>query len=312
MVLRPLPEEDAAGLAVVHSHPEFLVRRWVDRFGLARVRTVLAADNVRSKAALLCDPRRGTREEIALRLRGEQVESQPNPLSRLGLSVVSGNPVRTRSFREGDFYIADAGSQVLPALIPGGDALADLAAAPGGKTAAALFSGRFSKVLSFDRSLARLALLRENRMRLSLGNAMIASADVSRLPLRAGSLSRVLLDAPCSGTGTLRKNPEIRYRVTPESILRLAQAQLSMLRGIADAVAPGGYVLYSTCSLEADENEDVVARFLESNADFAAAAIDAPSELAPFVDGHRFRIFPDQGSDGFTAHLLRRREAASL
>jgi 16S rRNA (cytosine967-C5)-methyltransferase len=220
--------------------------------------------------------------------------------------------VRTRSFREGDFYIADAGSQVLPALIPEGGALADLAAAPGGKTAAALFSGRFSRVFSFDRSLSRLAMLRENRARLSLGNAMIASADVSRLPLREGSLSRVLLDAPCSGTGTLRKNPEIRYRVTPESILRLAQAQISMLRGAAGAVAPGGYVLYSTCSLEAEENEDVVAKFLESCAEFEAAAIDAPPELAPFVDGSRFRIFPDQGSDGFTAHLLRRRTASSL
>ena len=308
----PAPEDDAAGLAVAHSHPEFLVRRWVDRFGLARVRTVLAADNVRSKAALLCDPRRGTREEIALRLRAEQIESEPNPLSRLGLSVVSGNPVRTRSFREGDFYIADAGSQVLPALIPEGDLLADLAAAPGGKTAAALFSRRFSRVFSFDRSLSRLTLLRENRVRLSLGNAMIASADVSRLPLREGSLSRVLLDAPCSGTGTLRKNPEIRYRVTQESILRLAQAQALMLRGAAGAVAPGGYVLYSTCSLEAEENEDVVARFLESCAEFEAAAIDAPPELAPFVDGSRFRIFPDQGSDGFTAHLLRRRGTSSL
>lgn len=136
---------------------------------------------------------------------------------------------------------------------------------------------------------------------------MIASADVAALPLRQGSLARVLLDAPCSGSGTLRKNPEIRYRITPESILRLGQAQGSMLEAASDAVAPGGYLLYSTCSLESEENEDVVARLLASRGDFRPAPIDAPPELAPFVDGSRFRIFPDQGSDGFTAHLLSRR-----
>lgn len=305
----PASEEDPAGLAVAHSHPEFLVRRWIDRFGAARTRSILAADNARSKVSLLCDPRRGSREEVAVRLLGEQVVSEPSPISPLGLTVVSGNPLRTRSFADGDFYVADPGSQALPALIPEGEMLADLAAAPGGKTVAALFSRRFEKVIAMDRSLSRLSLVRDNRRRLSLDRAMIASADLARLPLAPGSLARTLLDAPCSGTGTLRKNPEIRYRITPDSVARLAQAQLSMLQGIADAVAPGGYVLYSTCSLEAEENEDVVSRFLEIRGDFEAAPIEPPAELAPFVAGERFRILPDQGSDGFTAHLLRRRPA---
>jgi 16S rRNA (cytosine967-C5)-methyltransferase len=303
----PASEEDPAGLAVAFSHPEFLVNRWIDRFGLARTRAVLAADNCRSKLTLLCDPRLGTREEIAQRLRNEQVESESSPISSLGLSVISGNPVRTVEFEEGAFYIADAGSQVLPGLIPAGPLLADLAAAPGGKTVAALFSRRFPKVISLDRSLWRLSFLRENRRRLSLEDSFIASADLADLPLRPHSIPRVLLDAPCSGTGTMRKNPEIRYRVTPESIARLAHAQLAMLQAASDAVAPGGYLLYSTCSLEHEENEGVVARFLEIDRGFEPAEIDAPPELAPFVAGHCFRIFPDQGSDGFTAHLLRRR-----
>ena len=302
----PASEEEAAGLAVALSHPEFLVRRWVDRFGLARARSVLAADNARSKLSLLCDPRRGTRDEIAERLRGEHVESEPSPISKLGLSVNSGNPLRTRGFEEGSFYVADAGSQVLPDLIPDGPFLADLAAAPGGKTVAALFSRRFPIVVSFDRSLSRLALLLENRSRMSLDHCRVASADLAHLPFRPRSVPRVLLDAPCSGTGTMRKNPEIRYRVTAESIDRLANAQLAMLQAASEVLAPGGYLLYSTCSLEKEENEDVVARFLASNGAIEPADIDAPAELAPFVAGGLFRIFPDQGSDGFTAHLLRR------
>ncbi len=302
----PASDESAAGLAVAYSHPEFLVRRWIDRFGAARARAVLAADNERARAGLLCNPSLGTRDEIAALLREEHVECDASPISRLGLSVTSGNPVRTRCFERGAFYVADSGSQVLPELLPAGALLADVAAAPGGKTVAALFSGRFPKVVSLDRSLSRLSFLVENRRRLSLGGCRIASADLARLPFRPLSISRLLLDAPCSGTGTMRKNPEIRYRLAAESIARLASSQLAMLQSASEVLAPGGFLLYSTCSLEKEENEDVVAAFLDATGGFETAAIDAPPELRPYVDGGRFRIFPDEGSDGFTAHLLRR------
>jgi len=120
----------------------------------------------------------------------------------------------------------------------------------------------------------------------------------------------VLLDAPCSGTGTLRKNPEIRYRLSGEWIEALAANERALLASAAQMVSPGGFLLYSTCSLEAEENEQVADAFLRARGDFRPWPIAAPPELTPFVSGHVFRIFQDQGSDGFTAHLFRREGAA--
>jgi len=132
------------------------------------------------------------------------------------------------------------------------------------------------------------------------------AADLSALPLAPGGYDRVLLDAPCSGTGTLRKNPEIRYRVTPDAIERLSRAQEAQLASAAALLSPGGFLLYSTCSLEFEENERVVERACAATPGLSPAPIATPPALAPFVEGARFRLFPDERADGFTAHLLRR------
>ena len=118
----------------------------------------------------------------------------------------------------------------------------------------------------------------------------------------------MILDAPCSGTGTLRKNPEIRYRLTPAVVEDLARTQTKALAAAADLLAPGGYLLYATCSLESEENERVVEELLPRRPELALQAIEAPDTLRPFVTGARFRLFPGERTDGFTAHLLRRRE----
>ncbi len=295
----------AAELARFYSHPRFLVERWLERFGARTTRRVLEADNVPPRLDVLVNPAFGTRDAIRAALSADGVETEMSPLAPLGLTVTSGRLLRSSLLASGGFSVQDVGGQVLPILLPEGELLVDLAAAPGGKSLSALAHGRAQRVLAFDASLSRLPRVAENARRLGAAIRLVA-ADLGALPLPPGRFDRVLLDAPCSGTGTLRKNPEIRYRVSREAIERLATAQEAQLASAAALLAPGGFLLYSTCSLEFEENERVVERVCAATPGLAPAAITAPSALAPFVDGARFRLLPDDRVDGFTAHLLRR------
>jgi 16S rRNA (cytosine967-C5)-methyltransferase len=312
ILLLPLPpvpsaEEGAPVIARHFSHPAFLVERWIARFGAERTRRILEADNRPSPVDLMAHPRRTSVDALARDLQRDGVETRPSTLSPLGLSVGKGNAVRSPLFAEGRFTVQDLGSQALPLLLPAGETLVDLAAAPGGKSLAALWLGRAARAIAVDRSMPRLRLLEQNRRRLAAVEILPVAGDAAAPPLPAGRFDRVLFDAPCSGTGTLRKNPEIRYRVTPEAIERLAAAQESALAAAAALLAPKGFLLYSTCSLEEEENERVVRRVLERDPNLEPAPIEAPEGLAPFVSGSLFRLFPDARADGFTAQLLRRR-----
>src|SRR5262249_12354586 len=199
---------------VAFSHPRFLVERWLARFGAETTLKILQADNAGSGVDLLTNPRKGSREELAAALLSEGIETRASPLSPLALSVTSGNPVRSRLFAAGRFLIQDVGSQVLPLLLPPGQTLVDLAAAPGGKSFASLFQRRPTRSIALALSASRWSLLLENRAGLGAAGADPAAADVLAPPLPSGGFDRVLYDAPCRGTGTLRKSPEIRYRVT--------------------------------------------------------------------------------------------------
>ncbi|MFY9550203.1 MAG: transcription antitermination factor NusB, partial [Thermoanaerobaculia bacterium] len=298
---------EAEELATLFSHPQFLVARWLERFGPEPTRRILEADNTAPLLDLLVNPGRTNRDALRAALTQEGIETEVSPLAPLALTVLSGDSLRSPLFAQGHFSIQDVGSQILPLLLPAGGLLADLAAAPGGKSIAALAYGRAREALALDRSLARLSRVVENARRLGLPTIRPAAGDLAALPLPEARFDRVLLDAPCSGTGTLRKNPEIRYRVSAAAVGRLASSQEEWLTAAARGLSAGGFLLYSTCSLEEEENERVVERVLARTPDLEAAAIEPPAALRPFVDGARLRILPDARADGFTAHLLRRR-----
>ena len=300
-------EADASWLARCFSHPEFLLDRWIERFGPETARRIVEADNVPSTLDLMTNPARTDRASLVAALAAEGIATEPSSLSPLALTVLQGNPLRSSLFASGHFTVQDIGSQVLPLLLPPGDTLVDLAAAPGGKSFAALALGHTRSALALDRSVARLRLFEENRRRLGLSQALPVAADVLAPPLPPGCFDRVLFDAPCSGTETLRKNPEIRYRITPGVIDRLAKAQQQGLLAAAKLVSPGGFLLYSTCSLEREENEAVIDRALAAEPSLELARIEGPASLAPWVVGARFQMLPGGSNDGFTAHLLRRR-----
>ena len=310
ILLQPLPAEpgpdaSAETIATHFSHPRFLVERWMKHFGRETTLGMLAADNTAPRLDLLVHPRRSSAADLTAALAREGITAEPSPLTPLGLTVRSGNPVRSSGLRDGLFSIQDLGAQVLPLLLPQGELLVDLAAAPGGKSLSALAHGRARRTLAVDVSLPRLSLVAANARRLEAAVRPVA-AGLEALPLQRGAFDRVLLDAACTGTGTLRKNPEIRYRVTADAIERLSRKQERWLAAAADLLAPGGWLLYSTCSLEPEENERVVERVCAAAPGLAPAAIEPPPALAPFVQGARLRLFPDERTDGFTAHLLRR------
>jgi 16S rRNA (cytosine967-C5)-methyltransferase len=315
-VLRRLAERRApaapagtstADLARASSHPEFLVKRWVERFGRDEACRILDADNAASAIDLLVNPRRTDREALRAALAREGVETEVSRVSPLGLTVTAGNPLRSPLLAQGHFAVQDVGAQVLSLLLPPGDLVVDLAAAPGGKTFTALAFGRARRAIALDRSIVRLVRLADNARRLGMPEALAVAGDFLLPPLPAGRFDRVILDAPCSGTGTLRKNPEIRYRVSPAAIENLARTQAQAVSRAAGLLAPGGYLLYATCSLEAEENERVVEEVMGERPELSLAEIEPPEPLRPFVTGARFRLLPDERTDGFTAHLLQRR-----
>src|SRR5687767_4342262 len=296
-------------LAIEASHPDFLVRRWAESFGLAATRRLLEANNRPRPLHLLAFRDRGGRELLAETLIDEGLEVETCALSPLGLTVRAGNPLATAAFRRGEFYIQDEASQAA-ALVPPpapGERVLDAAAAPGGKAFALLAWEPTARVIAADLSLPRALMLRANLGR--LGRAMpTVVADAARGAL-AGQFDRVVVDLPCSGTGTLRRNPELKWRIDEAEIGRLADQALRMLAGAAPLVRPGGLLVAITCSLEPEENEGVVARFLADAPEYQLLDL-APLLPEPF-DRHvagpgLWRAVTGGEHDGFTVQVLRR------
>ncbi|HVS63302.1 MAG TPA: transcription antitermination factor NusB [Thermoanaerobaculia bacterium] len=307
----PVEHEDAlVRLAIEQSHPDFLVRRWRERFGEERTRALLRANNRPKPLQLLAFRHRGGRELLAEALIDEEVEVVASEIAPLGLRVVSGQPLHSESFCRGGFYVQDEASQAVALLPPPGrgERILDVAAAPGGKTFSLIAYEPTVRAVMADASPPRLDTLRRNLQRLELAVPLVAM-DAAQ-PALAQAFDRVVCDLPCSGTGTLRKNPELKWRISEDEIGRLAREAGRMLAGAADLVRAGGMLSIITCSLEREENEDVVERFLAERDDFELAMLEErlPPPLRRGVTGPgRWQILPADDHDGFTAHVLRRR-----
>jgi 16S rRNA (cytosine967-C5)-methyltransferase len=301
--------DPVARLAVEGSHPEELVERWWRRFGEARARAIVAAGNAPRSLHLLAFADRGGRDALATALAAEGIVTRPSAVSPVGLVVERGQPLGSRAFARGELYVQDEASQAA-ALVPpprAGERVLDAAAAPGGKGLALLAAQPAARVVFADSSLARLRRLDENLTRLAR-EAPRSVADASRPPWFA-AFDRVVLDAPCTGTGTLRRHPELRWRFSREELERLAAASERMLRALVAALAPGGVLTLVTCSIEAEENEEIVARLLAAERSIEPLPLTTPGlppgDLVDDASG-RWRLFPGHGHDGFTVHAMRR------
>ena len=296
-------------LAIETSHPEILVRRRLNQYGESATRALLDANNRQKPMHLLAFQAKGGRDLLAARLLAEGVETEPSRLSGQGLIVRSGNALRSAAFARGDFYIQDEVAQLaanLPEPRPR-ERVLDVAASPGGKGLALLAAEPSIRLVAADIALPRLAALAGNHARLH-SNAGIVAGDAEHPPF-TGAFDRVVVDYPCTGTGTLRKHPELKWRWSESELERLAAQAVRMLAGAAVAVAPGGLLVAISCSLEPEENEAVGERFLTLVAGFrrTSASGRIPAAAASALSGEGvWRWLPSGDHDGFTVQLFER------
>jgi 16S rRNA (cytosine967-C5)-methyltransferase len=298
-------------LAVVYSHPRWLVQKLVAWFG-SSAESLMAANNQPAANSLRLNLSRGTVNDLIPLLARDGMEIAS--FGRVAETVIlSGAPVMDGSAWEcGSFQPQAEASQLVSRLLaPSKGALViDCASAPGGKTThIAELIGPYGKVLALDLKLSGLTAIRSTAARLGHRNILTTCADTSlALPIRPGSASFVLLDAPCTGLGTLRQHPEIRWRLAEADFERMARSQRRMLEQAANAVAPGGVLVYAVCSIAPPEGAELIEAFLADNADFEKDRVPS-DELKALIDADGYmKTRPDvDGLDGFFAARLKRR-----
>jgi 16S rRNA (cytosine967-C5)-methyltransferase len=312
----PQPGQDTtAALAVEYSHPVWLVERWLSEFGLEETTALMKANNERSRLVLRVNLRRSTRAALLDLLGKNGIAAGPTQWSPQGLELQQRAAVnQLPGFQQGLFQIQGEASQLVTYLVSpkAGERILDACAAPGGKaTHLAELMEDTGWLVALDRSNRGLEKIRENVARLGLGSICVAKSDVSRKLAAAlrGPYNRILLDAPCSGLGTLRSHPEIKWHRAANDIERLSGMQLQILNQVASYLEPGGVLVYSTCTLTLAENEQVVQSFLEQDKQFELddAAAYLPEQARSLVRGRYFTTLPHRhNTDGFFAARMRK------
>ncbi|MDE2962776.1 MAG: 16S rRNA (cytosine(967)-C(5))-methyltransferase RsmB [Acidobacteriota bacterium] len=269
-VCRKVPLDSSLVLSIIFSHPEWLVSRWVDRWGLRHTCVVLNHNNEPPRVHFRSNSPRLGQEEMVTTLKAEGYSVYPYH-SGEGIWVVQkGDLTKSSLYRRGQLTIQGPGSQVIAGLLKlkPSDVCLDLCSGTGGKASHMIQLGEGqATVIGVDSSFRRLRIARELHGKQWPGLRWVVADGTRPLPLSV-RFDKILVDAVCSGTGTLRRNPEIRWRLRAEDLTRLAGLQLKLLDNAADLLKPGGTLVYATCSLEPEENEQVVERFLASRPGF--------------------------------------------
>lgn len=299
-------------LSVTLSHPRWIAERWYDRLGFESAEAWMQFNNAPAPLTLRANRFRMTPAELADRLAAEDVTTHPARFAPDALIVDAGTPLRGPGLDEGWFVVQDEASQLvalIAAAHPGARVL-DACASPGGKTTAIAAAMKGGLLVACDVRSRRIELLRKTVAATATPNVRIVQADLLKPLPFSRPFDTVVVDVPCSGLGTLRRDPDIRWRRREADLASLAAAELVMLRHAADLVAPGGRLIYATCSSEPEENEAVVDAFLGSTAGFAPlhAHDAAPALPVEVIDRNgRLRTQPHlhQLEAFFAAVLLR-------
>jgi 16S rRNA (cytosine967-C5)-methyltransferase len=302
----PAPAHDDAGRWNV---PQWIAERWATRYGRKRAGRWFESALEPPVAALRVHPRRALLEEVVAGLAAADVVALPSAWCPDALRLNAGRVVDTAAFRDGSVTPHSEAAQLVADLLsPGHGPVLDACAGRGGKAVQLLERQIGSSLVALDLHRARLRDARRAAGSAGLDGLHVVQADAgAALPL-ACEFQRILLDVPCSGLGTLRRHPEIRWRVRPRQLKDLAQQQRRILDRCLSQLAPGGELLYVTCSTEPEENEEVVAAVLERRADCRALPLRAEGPVESLIGEDGFlRTYPDEPDlDGFFAALLTR------
>ncbi|ABF43229.1 sun protein [Candidatus Koribacter versatilis Ellin345] len=304
-----LPREIHGDLA----HPAWLVARWRDNYGGDAAESISKYGQTTPETALRLPFDAEKRAKVEAELQENGVELAPGRLLNAARRLVSGDLSGTAAFQRGDVWIQDEASQLVALLTGHGDRILDCCAAPGGKTSVLAERNPSSKIVALELHEQRARLLRE---RVRASNVDVQTADATNFRAET-AFDCVLADVPCSGTGTLARNPEIKWRLKPEDLADLQQRQIAILRAALSQLAPGGRLVYSTCSLEPEEGEAVVEASLTDEFELQPAAPEleqfAPAFAIPdpqtLVRGPYLRTIPGiHPCEGFFAAVITRRQ----
>jgi 16S rRNA (cytosine967-C5)-methyltransferase len=311
-----LPEagtELLAYLTITQSHPHWLVERWLAHYGPQQTIAMCQANNLRPPLVARVNSRRATRERFLDSLTAEGCEAEPCRYAPDGV-LIRAHPElnQLQSYRDGWFTVQDEAAILCGYLLTPqpGERVLDACAAPGGKaTHAAELMGDRGVILCLDHSQQRLSLVVENARRLGLQGLRSVVGKAETMEFKQ-SFDRILVDAPCSGLGVLRRHPDAKWRKGPELIGMMARQQASMLAHLSQFVKPDGLLLYVTCSVEAEENQDLVKEFLIRHSDYQLEAVTSDLPTAARVlarEGGWFQTWPGpENLDGFFGARLRR------
>ncbi|WP_121614933.1 16S rRNA (cytosine(967)-C(5))-methyltransferase RsmB [Virgibacillus halodenitrificans] len=303
-------QDPALRISVETSHPEWLVKRWIGTYGYETTKAMCETNVTRKLTAVRIQPLRINRDEAIRILTDQGFEVQASTLSKQGIVIIKGDILQTDLFKQGYVTIQDQSSMLAAEMlnvIPGMTVL-DACSAPGGKvTHIAEKMENKGTIYAHDLHKKKTKLIDQKAEQLQLDIVNTSQADARQLQeqYELETFDRILVDAPCSGLGVIRGKPEIKYHKAEEDVERLAEIQLSILNSVAPLLKRNGLLIYSTCTVDAEENENVVKKFLSEHVDFHVDTeffSDLPNSVreSEGISQYGFQLFPQNyNTDGF-------------
>lgn len=311
-------EDDTTRLSVKYSHPEWLVSAWIDQYGIETTEKICETNLQRPKVTARVNIQKTNRTDLLQMLEKEGIIAEESQLSTDGIVIHEGNVIQTAAYEKGFFTIQDESSMLVGRAVnpQRGETVLDCCAAPGGKTThlAELINCE-GKIVALDVHEHKLNLIRQQIERLELSNVSLHAIDAreARKKFADESFDRILVDAPCTGLGVIRRKPDIKWKKTERDVIEMSRIQLEILEAVAPLLKKGGTLVYSTCTIDKRENEQVIETFISKHEDFVrdeTLAEKLPKKLSPYMKNKRgeIQILPHYfSSDGFFIAALRKK-----